>query len=536
MWYRALLLVLSVLLTIPTLAQSKWAWATGDAGISYNINPTYPRQVVAAHEGHVLWGVIQNKKMTYRQVMLGDYRFYDYDSSGNVSANALITGKVSLIAARADAAGNWYILGTFYDSVMLSNGMNLVRLGTGTGSEYFLLRLHAGTLAPDWLQLVGGSYYCSTDCFTLRGGDIYLPIDSADGTAICRYNTTTGARTTLWSQKGRTYTSYIDADNSGNIYLMGHCSLAGGLNFNGTISTPPPSAQYPWYIARYHSNGQHHWHYWLTDITCTSRSFLLGNNNAVYLSGELSDSTSLGTFHFAKPTSLFYSDFIMARLDSNGTLLWAQQRPITSITQGGIFFSSSFHMATVDTALYMFCETQGTSVWGGGIGTQTANNRHNATLVAYGAAGGGAIWAKVIAAGYSIAQHIITDGTDIWVTGVGLDSAALRFDSVHIPTAPGNYIPYLAKLNLKQRPLANGITTVAATAFTIWPNPAKTTLHIQSNPARQLIIRDLTGRLIWHTYMPAKRTDVDISGWPRGIYMLESSGSDGREVRKVLLD
>jgi hypothetical protein len=534
MLHRLLLFIPVIISAASALhAQSKWVWAKNDGAVTYNINPTYPRQVVAAHNSHTLWGVIQNKKMTYGQVMLGDYKLADYDAAGAAMVSTTITGKVSLTAARADASGNWYVLGYFYDTVRVSNGMSITR--SVTDGEYFLLRLHAGTLAPDWLQPVGSNYFCGTDCFTLRGGDIYLPVDSSYGTAICKYNTVTGARTTLWSQTGRTNTSYIDADDAGNIYLMGNCALNGGISFNGTPSSPPASAQYPWYIARYHNNGQHHWHYWLTDITCIARSFVMGGNNAVYLSGALADSTSLGAHSFIKPVGIFNTDFLMARLDSSGALVWAQQRPVTRTPQGNIFFGSQFHMAVADTMLYMFCETQGQSIWSGTVITQTTTNRHNGTLVAYSASGIPK-WAKTIEAGYTIAQHIITDGPALLITGVGSDSAAIQFDSVGIATTQGNYIPYLAKMDLAQGIVPTGIQSLVTPSVTAWPNPAKTMLYLHADEGLNLTIRDITGRMVWHKTVQKAVEPVETAAWPRGLYVLEAASSKGRSVMKVLLD
>jgi hypothetical protein len=264
---------------------------------------------------------------------------------------------------------------------------------------------------------------------------------------------------------------------------------------------------------------------------------MLGNSNSVYLSGTLSDSTSLGSFHFSKPISLFNSDFILARLDSNGTLVWAQHRPITSVTQGPVSFSSAFHMAAVDTSIYMFCETRGATIWGGGVFHQTLNNSYHGTLVAYGASGG-ALSLRAIEASYVIGQHIVTDGTDIWVTGVAHDNNVIRFDTVNLQMPSATYIPYIARLNLKSRAVvATGIKPLAASAAaSAWPNPVKNVLHIRSNSSAQLVIRDMTGRVVWQGDIRGEFTDVETSGWPRGLYLLESQGSGGRDVVKILLD
>jgi len=156
--------------------------------------------------------------------------------------------------------------------------------------------------------------------------------------------------------------------------------------------------------------------------------------------------------------------------------------------------------------------------------------------VAYGQSGP-AIWAGAIGATYSIAQHVASDGVDLWITGVGADSTAIRFDSIGIPTSPGPYIPYLAKMRLKT-PITTGLISrgKAAAPVTVWPNPAKTVLHIRSATPQQLSIRDLTGRFMWRGQMQSTSAQVETSAWPRGWYLLESGGSEDRWLTKVLLD
>jgi hypothetical protein len=536
---RLLLSFLAALLfaTGTASAQNAWHWAKRDSLANYSINPSYPRQVVASHKGTSLWGAIQNKKMTYNQLMLGDYKLNTYDTSGNLLATATITGKVSLTTAHSDDAGNWYILGYVYDTVQLSSTMRIV---TGfPGSQYFLLRLHAGTLAPDWLQLLGGDQYSRAETFDVSGGDIYLALDSSLTTKICRFSAGSGARTTLWSQTGISYTSSIDADSAGNIYLMGQCAQAGGINFNGTSSAPPSFIQYPWYIARYKAGGQLHWAYWLRDITCTDRSFKLGSSNAVYLSGPLSDSASLAGNYFSKPTSFFNADYLLARLDSNGAVQWIKQRPITSITQGSIYFGTQFHMAAVDTMIYMLCETAGASIWGNGVASQTTSNRHNATLVAY-SEHGLPMWTKVIAGQYTTGNHITTDGSSIWITGSGMDSTAISFDSLTVPAVVATHIPYIAKMKVappKANPTVGINTTLPKTAVVYaWPNPTSATLFISSTEPSQITLRDITGRSLWTGTSTNKRLEINTSSWPRGCYILEAKTTSDRTTQRILLN
>jgi hypothetical protein len=484
---------------------------------------------------------LQNKKINYGQATMGDNTFRELDSAGNVIASLAATGKFTLTQAHADAAGNWYVLGTFYDTISLDPSHTLARDPMGTSNNYFLFRLHAGTLAPDWLQLIGSNYYSSASCFTIANDKLYAPIDSYSSTHIYQYNLTTGIPTKLWSQTGRSYTQYIQADSAGNVYLMGDCVGNGGIDFNGVAPPVPPSNKYPWYIARYHADGQYNWHHYITDITCNSRSFMLNGNNALYLSGTLSDSATLGSYYFTKPTSLFNADYLFARLDSNGSLIWARQRPISGTVQSNIYFNTQFHSAAADTSVYLFQETQGVSMWDTGVSTST-NNRRQATLVSYNAANGKAEWAKTITGLTTSAQHIITDGTSLWITGNGTDSNKLAFDTVTIPTVQGSYIPYIAKMQvvagktIVSPPTA--ITTPQEESIKVWPNPAAGYIVLDGLTGKETItIRDITGRA---TLQPTNSGNthqrITTSALPRGVYFLEITTSHSRMLIRLILE
>lgn len=522
--------------------QPRWQWAKTDVAARYAINPSYARHAFATAGGKSFWAVIQNRKLVYGQAMMGDYVFRELDSAGNTLATASASGKFALLKAQADAAGNWYLLGTYYDSVVLSPGLRLTRSGVGFGSDYFLFRLRAGTLQPDWLQTLGSNSFCQASCFTIANDRLFLPLDSALDTHICQYDLNNGAATRLWTQNGRSYTADIQADSMGNLYLLGTCVLNGPLDFNGSVSVIPAGVDYAWYIARYHADGRHHWHYYLNDITCTDRGFRLHGNNEIYLSGTLMDSASLAGFTFNKPSRMFNGDYLMARLDSNGTLMWAQQRPVTRITQGNVSFSTAFHSAVLDTALFLLCETQGASVWGGsGIVTNT-NNRHWATLVAFSKENGQALWAKTIQGIFTSGQQLISDGSSLWAVGNGMDSAAITFDTLSIASSTGTYLPFLAKMQIVATkdsvPSSTGIGPRNANSIRLWPNPARGFVMLEGLSGNESIaLRALSGRLLLQVANDGKnRLQIATGTLAKGLYMIDMAGPQFREIRRVAIE
>ena len=542
------ILLTALLLAIVThcVAQPAWRWARGDAGVSYNINPSYPRQVVATSgRGKSLWGDIQAKRATYGPVALGEYMLRELDSNGIATAGLAARGRFSLTDAQADGAGNWYVLGTFYDSVILSPSLRLGRDSFSNTPNCFLARLHDGTLSADWLVTIGSSTSTGAAAFCISGSSLIVPVDSFSSTAFMRYDAATGVATTMWTQGGSSRTTCIDADSAGNIYVTGNCIQSLSLIFNGTVSTPaPPSGKYPWYVARYHANGALHWYYFLTDVTCNARSFKPGSANAVYLTGTLSDSTRLGSTLFTKPAGFFNADFLMVRLDSNGNVVWAHQRPVTSSMQGSVSFASQYHLAIADTMLYMYCNTTGASTWGPGI-TTSNGTRNLATLVAYDASGGNAVWAKTVGGLQTLCQHIVSDGSSIWVTGNGSDSTGLKFDTASVPTTVGQYIPYVARMRVNTKttgssnPAGINHTAPAATAVSIYPNPAQHAITIARLAGDETIcVRDMSGRIMLPTVgaKKANKVRVQTAELPRGMYLIEVSGAGGRTVTRIVLE
>jgi hypothetical protein len=540
---RHLLVLALITATLIANAQPQWQWAKRDSS-NYSSNPSYPRQVLATTADRTFWGVMVNKKLSYAQADMGDNTFRELDSAGRTLASFTGTGKFAMLDAHADAAGNWYVLGTFYDSIALGPTMMLTRDPMGISNNYYIFRLHAQTLQPDWLQLLGNNYYSSASSFTIVNNRMYMPVDSSLSTHIYQYDLATGIPTKLWTQKGRSTTSMIQADSAGNIYLIGSCVLNGPLDFNGSLFTAPSGGQYPWYIARYHANGQYHWHYYLTDITCTNRGLKLYGNNELYLSGGLSDSTSLGSFHFNKPASLFNQDFLIARLDSSGGLIWAQQRPITSTMQGGVYFNTQFNTATIDSSFYLFCETAGNSIWGGsGVSTST-NNRHLVTMVRYDKATGNASWAKTVNGLYTTAQHVIDDGVSLWITGNGRDSNALIFDTVSLATSGvSSYLPYVAKMQVGTKKIVQtpptGIAGHSLLAdISVSPNPATGILIVNGLKGKESIaLIDVSGRVVVRTEnQNSRQLSITTNSYPNGVYFLEVSSSSGRTVRRIVLE
>ncbi len=538
---RFLLLAGCLLLAGQTFAQTpQYAWARLDGTVSYTSGVQNARQVVAAYLGTAFWGTIQNRKATTTGANLGDYRLAEIDSTGATTVATMVTGKLALLQVEADTAGNWYILGTYKDSVRFANGVQLLRSTAGGESSYFLARLQRGTLQPNWLVRAGSNDFCRTECFAMNTTGLYFPIDSAGGTSgstsINRLQLATGARTLLWKQTGSSYTTSINADAGSNIYLQGNCVGSTGINFNGTSQPVPVNLQYPWYAARYKAGGQLHWNHYGSDITCSVRGSQLEGANALFVSGPLSDSTTFAGHQFSKPPSPGSVDYLLVRLDSNGVLQWAHQRP-TGNTGGHYGFQNRNHAAVADSNLYLFCSTDGYPDWTGGV-TTTGNGKPNGTLVQVSKTTGSVNSARALLNTYSISQQIATDGYNLWITGVGRDSTALHFDSVMLAVPPLVTVPFLAKVKLPKPPVPTGIANVAPglSFFTVAPNPAGQMLTVHSEKGLPFRLLDAAGSTVLSGAFKGGRETLSVSHLPRGFYLLEGISAGSKQVQRVVLE
>ena len=539
---RLSLLAGCLLLAGQTFAQTpQYSWAKLDGTVGYTAGIQNARQVVAAHRGTAFWGTIQNRKSTTTGANLGDYRLAEMDSNGTATVATMVTGKLALLQVEADTAGNWYILGTYKDSVRFANGLQLLRSTAGGESEYFLARLQRGTLQPDWLVRAGNNSSCATECFALNTTGLYFPVDSSAGssnsiTILNRLQLATGTQTRLWGQTGSSYTTSIRTDAAGNVYLLGSCVDIPGINFNGTSRPLPAGIQYPWYVARYKAGGQLHWNHYVEDITCHERGFQLDGANALFISGALSDSTTFAGHHFSKPVSFISGDYLTARLDSNGVLQWAQQRPAGS-TGGGYEFGNRNHVVVADSSLYLFCTTNGNPTWAGGIST-TGNGKVNGTLVQVSTTTGVVSSARAIQNTFSIPQQIATDGYNLWVTGVARDSTALHFDSVTVAVPALKTVPFLAKVKLRTRQQPVGVDHIANTQnfFQVSPNPAGQTLTITSQKGLQYRLLDVAGKTILSGNFNGGTERISVGTLPRGFYLLEGISAGGKQVQRVILE
>ncbi|MDZ4747947.1 MAG: T9SS type A sorting domain-containing protein [Saprospiraceae bacterium] len=68
----------------------------------------------------------------------------------------------------------------------------------------------------------------------------------------------------------------------------------------------------------------------------------------------------------------------------------------------------------------------------------------------------------------------------------------------------------------------------------IYPNPASTHLHIESDGPVSLDLMDLQGRILMHTPLSINY-NLGVVEFPRGMYLLRISHGAGYEFQRIIL-
>jgi len=73
----------------------------------------------------------------------------------------------------------------------------------------------------------------------------------------------------------------------------------------------------------------------------------------------------------------------------------------------------------------------------------------------------------------------------------------------------------------------------------IYPNPANKNLHIsypnKRSEALQLKVYSVTGKILFTSDVPEKQITIDVSLWPKDIYIIESQFDTGNTYQKILV-
>jgi hypothetical protein len=508
-----------------------WQWAKADTPSALTYSGA--GSVLGVKNGRALWGRITANHTVVHSTVMGTWTLTEYDSTGKVTAAAAFGGKVEMIDVQADAAGNWYVLGRFHDSLVLPSQVKVrPNPDNNPDADYFMLKLNAGSFFMSWFKPIGSQRGVSSRAFTIDNSRILIAVDSSDATYVRSMSFTTGDYLPVLKQTGASTTTSIQTDASGNIYMAGSCANKGNIDFNGVLQTAAPGSTNA-YIVRYNAAGAHIWHQWMNDPRCAKRKLSLFKDRFLYYTGTLHDSITIGTISLHPPLRLM--DFMYARLDINGNVLWAHQID-TSANGEAYAGEAAFHAAvTPDTALVVFAQANAYLDWGNNVKSQLFGT-YAAVPVAFGS-DGVARWERPILGDNTTNDHVVAEGDAVWVSGNAYTSTAVtRFDTLNLKMPARKWVPFMGRLRLTTPPPV-GVNTVKGSSLSAYPNPAHNAIHIVGlTGTSNLSLRDITGRLVLEKQSNNSEVLLDVSTLPRGTYFLQlvRSGS-APQVQKMVL-
>ncbi|MBS1779705.1 MAG: T9SS type A sorting domain-containing protein [Bacteroidetes bacterium] len=415
-----------------------WQWVQTDTALNITSGIGLRKEVSAASGTQVLWATMNNVKYSVNPYPYGDVKLTVFSQQGVKQADTFITGKVSIVDIKSDNFGNWYLLGAYYDSLQYGSFSKINT--TANGPFYFVARLDVGTLALKWFTPIGVDYNTQAASLFFKDHYLYVPTDSSLSNIIYKIETGTGTTTTVVRQAQAGYVNSVVADDGGNIYVAGSCP---GFSTD-TFGNQPIAINnlYFTYIVRYRANGTYDWSMFMNDFTCTNRRLNITDNNTIYYTGPIHDTMSMDGNLIPKPTAFFNGNYLAASLDSDGHVRWIRSVKDTVATR--VDMENPFTAVATDSQLILVPSIRNYIDCGNGI-VANVGTLNVSAVIAY-KYDGTPLWIKTTNAALASVQHVNTDGTNIFITGMVRDDSALILDSLKVPLAYLSYNYYLAKL------------------------------------------------------------------------------------------
>jgi Tol biopolymer transport system component len=90
--------------------------------------------------------------------------------------------------------------------------------------------------------------------------------------------------------------------------------------------------------------------------------------------------------------------------------------------------------------------------------------------------------------------------------------------------------------SLKQQAFTGIIEASKEQGFDVFPNPTTGIINIETNTSSEMTISDISGReLLKHNFNEAK-TSMDLSGYPKGMYIVNKRTSKGIQTSKLIVE
>jgi len=480
------------------------------------INSTYFHAPMAETEDGIWMASVTDNQDIISTIEYGKLHLRKFSMDGDLLEEELIAGKghVSKILSIDE---NLFMHIIVKDSIQLNN--TRIVPANGFSEHLFVKRNSVGTytyhnlgnieLAGAGISSEGHFIYADQNGF---GGSVELNVANLDGEVIT---------TKSLPQVG--YVANIEEKAGGGGYiLMGGCLVA--TTIDGIEIEPP--AFYNNYILSFDEDLNLEWYKIIEDISCV-KSFGWSNGSISYWLGGTAIAPNFDGLDFQGPNEIGM-DFFLSRIDGNG-ITWVNETPGWEGWYGA--FPSEQKAMGVDENLntYMIGFTRGDEIdWGNGNVTENAGTRD--IFIASYNSDGELRWAKTFGSlNFDMGLSILVTGVDeFFITATTRDT--IEIDGEEIDAGEGSLL--LARFNSES--LNTTHESKDSNLITVYPNPTSGEIQLHSGLIfNKINLINTNGQVLkeWTENIPV---ELDISLFPKGIYFLSLSHSNGVSVKKVI--
>ncbi len=538
------LIALFILGSTAMNAQSpNWQWATGPTGQGVSSAVCTDANNNVFITGHFLGALIcgintLNDSLGPNQ----DVFIAKYDAHGNVKWARSGKGYADANAICADADGNVYVAGNFYNDSITFGSQVLTNPNQGPqNSNIFFVKYDSvGTVV--WAKNLGiinndyalgitadaHGYIYLTGNYTgdsLTLDNITLQHLGTGDAFIAKFDT---AGIAHWVKNiGSPYvagSASVSTDPFGNVFMSGYF-LGSTLYLGNTNTSLTSSYAYNVFVTKYDSSGNMRWtNYAGGNIGNGPGGIAADGAGSIFTTGYFSDTIAFGVDTIAGNG---YQNIFLAKYDSAGSLQWARATRGTYVDQangiavdkhGSALITGYFQSDTISfDNIELFNP----------IGSQ-------ATFVAQYNTNGQALWA-IAPTGTSnnTGAAIAYNDEGIFITGTFQSSDIIFGNDTLLPSPSAIF---LAKLDTS---ILTNLTPVSPVAdgIIVYPNPSTGSFYFKGVDGKNRIeVYNIQGETVSSSIVESDNYSLSLTGYSKGLYLyrITNEGSVIQQGKIVL--
>jgi len=541
-------IILATFTVAQTLGQNQiWQWAKNATG---NQN-AYGRSTATDANGNVyVTGNFDSTNISFGGYLLtnnslaSDIYLIKYDANGNVLWAKSAGGSLDDIGfgIATDNNNNIYITGNFYSPTITFGSYTLTNTNVGYSDIFIAKYDDSGNVL--WAKSAGGTNSEDANSIATDGsGNAYIAGTFRSSTLTFGSYTLNNTNNlyevfmakydslgnVVWAKcAGGSASDWgygVATDGSGNVYftgVFGSDSITfGSIILNNTSSIDG-------FVVKYDSLGNALWANCFGGRTELMPSPSIDPSGNVYIAGIFLDSSITIGSQTLNNTKYCSFDVFVTKYTSSGINIWAKSGGgiynewvygIVADDKGGVYITGKFDSPTATFGGYTLTNAGGNDIF----------------IVKYNAISGNELWAQRIGGGggrYDIGYGTAIDGIgNIYFTGA-FASDSITFGSYTLinNTDSGNYNMYIAKLGS-----FTGINEmISSLNISVYPNPASDIITINIAISATIEIFNMEGQIIKRLKVKDDKTDIDISDFASGVYIIRAQTDSGITTKKFI--